>query len=207
MQGRARAWEGRDGELLRAVAEDRDREAFRAIFDRYQPRVFVFVLRRVEDHELAREITSDVFLEVWAGASGFRGESKISSWIFGIARFKCLEAIRSRARLKRSRVVSTDDEVISQVPEARGPVTHLDAREELARVAQVLERIPQEQREALEWTIVEGRSIDEVARRQNVSRDTVKTRISRARRSLKRLLGRTAEDGTADGADGEGDGR
>jgi len=204
MHEEAGAWEGRDGELLRAVAEDRDREAFRGIFDRYQPRVFVFVLRRVEDHELAREITSDVFLEVWAGAGSFRGDSRISSWIFGIARFKCLEAIRSRARLKRSRVVPTDDEVISQVPEARMPATHLDARDELARVAQALRRIPKEQREALEWTIVQGRSYDEVARVQNVSRDTVKTRISRARRSLKRLLGRPGEDGTADA---EGDGR
>lgn len=204
MQEKAGAWEGRDGELLRAVARDRNPDAFRALFDRYQSRVFVFVLRRVEDQELAREITSDVFLEVWSGASSFRGDSKISSWIFGIGRFKCLEAIRSRARLKRSRVISTDDEVISQVPEARLPVTHLDARDELARVATALQRIPQEQREALEWTIVQGRSIDEVARQQNVSRDTVKTRISRARRSLKRLLGRTAEDGTADG---EGDGK
>lgn len=204
MQDNARAWDGRDGELLRAVADDRDPDAFRALFDRYQPRVFVFVLRRVEDHELAREITSDVFLEVWSGASSFRGDSKISSWVFGIARFKCLEAIRGRARLKRSRVISTDDEVISQVPEARLPVTHLDARDELARVAELLQRLPREQREAIEWTIVQGRSIDEVARQQNVSRDTVKTRISRARRSLKRLLGRTAEDGTTDG---EGDGR
>ena len=101
-------------------------------------------------------------------------------------------------------MISTDDEVISQVPEARLPVTHLDARDELGRVAEALGRIPQEQREALEWTIVQGRSIDDVARQQNVSRDTVKTRVSRARRSLKRLLGRTAEDGTADG---EGEGR
>ena len=194
MNQKARARDDEDAALLRAVAESRDRDAYRALFDRYYPRVFVFVRRRLEDQELAREITSDVFLEVWASAPTFRGESKISSWIFGIARFKCLEAIRQRGRLKRSRVISTDDEVISQVPEARESATQLDAREELRRVARLLERIPQDQRDALAWTVIEGQSLEEVAERQQVTRETVKTRISRARRTLRRMMGSGPEE-------------
>lgn len=193
MTENATAWDQEDAELLAAVANDRDSQAFRSLFDRYYPRVFVFVQRRLRDEELAREITSDVFLEVWASAASFRGESKISSWIFGIARFKGLEAHRARGRFKRSRVIATDDEVISQVPDAHAPATHLDARDDLRRVASVMQKIPRDQREALEWTVVEGWSIDEVARRQNVSRDTVKTRVSRARRTLRRMLGTAAE--------------
>ena len=188
MQERARTGDGEDAALLRSVAEERDQAAFRSLFDRYYPRVFVFVRRRLEDQELAREITGDVFLEVWANAKAFRGESKISSWIFGIARFKCLEAVRSQGRFKRSRVVATDDDVISQVPNGHEAATHLDAREGLRRVATAMERIPAEQREALEWTVVEGLSLQEVADRQAVTRDTVKTRISRARRALRRML-------------------
>lgn len=202
MNAKARKSNGEDGALLEAVADQQDREAYRSLFDRYYPRVFVFVSRRLEDPELAREITSDVFLEVWASAGAFRGESRISSWIFGIARFKCLEAIRQRSRFKRSRVVSTDDEVISQVPDGFESVTQIDARDELRRVAGVLERIPREQREALEWTVVEGQSLDAVAERQNVSRDTVKTRISRARRSLRRMLGTASEGGPPEGSPG-----
>lgn len=189
---KARNWEDEDGALLRSVAEERDRVAYRRLFDRYYPRVFVFVRRRLEDQELAREITSDVFLEVWASAGAFRGESKISSWIFGIARFKSLEALRQQGRLKRSRVVATDDSVISQVPDGHESATQLDAREMLRRVAGVLERIPSEQRDALQWAVIEGQSLDEIADRQAVSRDTVKTRISRARQSLRRMLGETA---------------
>ncbi len=192
MNEKARDRDEEDATLLQAVAETRDRDAFRALFDRYYPRVFVFVRRRLEDQELAREITSDVFLEVWASAPAFRGESKVTSWIFGIARFKCLEAIRQRSRFKRSRVVASEDGVISQVPDEGPSATHqdtLDARDGLRRVAGLLERIPSEQREALTWSVVEGQSLEEVAARQNVSRDTVKTRISRARRSLRRMLG------------------
>ena len=194
MNAKASAQDGEDGRLLAAVAERRDREAYRALFDRYHPRVFVFVRRRLEDQELAREITSDVFLEVWASAPAFRGESKISSWIFGIARFKCLEALRRRGRLKRSRVIPTDDEVIAQVPEEDGSTTRLDARQELRQVARLLARISSDQRDALVWTVIEGRSLDEVARRQQVTPETVKTRVSRARRALRRMMGPAAED-------------
>lgn len=189
MNDNASGWDSGDGVLLRAVVDREDKDAYRALFDRYYSRVFVFVIRRVEDRELAREIASDVFLEIWGSAAHFRGESKISSWIFGIARFKCLEAIRNRNRLKRSRVISTEDEVISQVPDGgHGGVTRFDARQDLRRVVAGMQRIPKEQREALERTVVDGESLEEVARRQNVSRDTVKTRVSRARRALRRMI-------------------
>jgi len=185
----ASSQESTDGVLLRAVVEDQDRTSFRTLFDRYYPRVFVFIRRRLEDEELAREVTSDVFLEVWANAANFRGESKISTWIFGIARFKCMEAIRLTRRFKRSRVISTEDEVISQVPNSYDSETNVDARQELRRVVVLMERLPEEQRLALEMTVLGGLPIEEVARRLEISRGTVKTRVSRARRALRRMLG------------------
>jgi RNA polymerase sigma-70 factor (ECF subfamily) len=148
----------------------------------------------LEDEELAREVTSDVFLEVWANAANFRGESKISTWIFGIARFKCMEAIRLTRRFKRSRVISTKDEVISQVPNSYDSGTNMDARQELRRVVVSMERLPEEQRLALEMTVLGGLPIEEVARRLEISRGTVKTRVSRARRALRRMLGDVASD-------------
>ncbi len=192
MNENASVWQDADGVLLRAVVREQDREAFRGLFDRYYPRVFAFVQRRLDDRELAREVTSDVFLEVWSNAANFRGESKISSWIFGIARFKCMGAVRQRSRLKRSRIVSTDDEVISQVPDGRIAGTTLDARQELRQLAVLMQRLSADQREALEMTVLDGLELAEVAQRQNVSIGTVKTRVSRARGTLRRMLG-TAE--------------
>ncbi|MBC8187902.1 MAG: sigma-70 family RNA polymerase sigma factor [Proteobacteria bacterium] len=194
MNERASSQESTDGVLLRAVVEDQDRTCFRTLFDRYYPRVFVFIRRRLEDEELAREVTSDVFLEIWANAANFRGESKISTWIFGIARFKCMEAIRLTRRFKRSRVISTKDEVISQVPNSYDSGTDMAARQELRRVVVLMERLPEEQRLALEMTVLGGLPIEEVARRLEISRGTVKTRVSRARRALRRMLGDVTSD-------------
>ena len=105
-----------DGTWLQGIARSRDATAFRALFERYFAPVYVFIQRRVDDAELARELTSDVFFEVWEQAEQFRGEAKVSTWIFGIARFKCLEAVRGQQRFKRSRVVSPGEEWISRVP-------------------------------------------------------------------------------------------
>ena len=194
MTDTAVAADGEDGRWLRAVAQERDSAAFRSLFDRYFARVFVFIRRRVEDPELARELTSDVFIEVWTQAGQFRGEARVSTWIFGIARFKSLAGIRGQQRFKRSRVASAGEDVISRVPEARSTVTQISARHDLRRVAEAMERLPRDQREALELAVIEGLEPDEIAIRQRISRDTVKTRVSRARRSLRRMLG--ASDGS-----------
>lgn len=189
MSDTAAALDGEDGGWLRAVAHDQDPAAFRALFDRYFPRVFVFIQRRVEDRELARELTSDVFFEVWEQAGRYRGDARVSTWIFGIARFKSLEAVRGQQRFKRSRVVSVGEDVMSRVPESRSAATEMAARHDLRRVAEAMERLPRDQREALELAVIEGLEPDEIASRQRISRDTVKTRVSRARKSLRRMLG------------------
>lgn len=189
MSDPASTHDGEDSTWLRAVARNRDASAHRALFDRYFAPVYVFIERRVEDRELARELTSDVFLEVWEQADRFRGDSKVSTWIFGIARFKGLEAVRGQRRYKRSRIVAGGDELLSRVPESRSTATQLGARDELRRVAEAMDRLPRDQREALELAVIEGLEPEEIASRQRISRETVKTRVSRARRSLRRMLG------------------
>jgi len=178
-----------DATWMRAIARSRDATAHRALFDRYFARVYVFIQRRIDDRELARELTSDVFLEVWEQADRFRGDAKVSTWIFGIARFKSLEAMRGQRRFKRSRIESGGDELISRVPESRSTATQLGARDELRRIAEAMERLPRDQREALMLVVVEGLEPEEIASRQRISRETVKTRVSRARRALRRILG------------------
>lgn len=188
MSDPAATFDGEDSSWLRAIARTRDASAHRSLFERYFARVYVFIERRVDDRELARELTSDVFLEVWEQAERFRGDAKVSTWIFGIARFKSLEAVRGQQRFKRSRVVAGGDELLSRVPESRSSATQLGAREALRRVAEAMDRLPRDQREALELAVIEGLEPEEIASRQQISRDTVKTRISRARRALRRML-------------------
>ena len=173
-----------DDELIDAIRE-RDDEAFRALFDRFYPRIFSFVLRRLNDAPLCEEVTADVFFEVWRSVASFRGASKVSTWLFGIATFKCLEADRNRRRYKRASVVSVQDELLQRAPDLRDPIAKLEARSELRWLRSRLDQLPEGQREVALLALLDGRSTDEIASELGISPGTVKSRLSRARRELR----------------------
>jgi RNA polymerase sigma-70 factor (ECF subfamily) len=182
-----------DPELIERV-KGRDARAHRVLFDRYYARVFGFVQRRLRDPELAEETTADVFFEIWRNAAAFRGASLASTWIFGIAHFKCLEADRRRRRLKRSQVLPANVELLHRVPDGRDLTEDLGHRAVLRQVEALLRRLPPEQRVTVELALLEGLGYDEIARRLGVSEGTVKARVARARTRLRSAAGLGAED-------------
>ncbi|MGB5346042.1 MAG: sigma factor, partial [Woeseia sp.] len=82
--------------LLQRVAA-RDRGAFEALFDNYYSRLFSFLFRLTRSHGAAEELANDVLLTVWNDAGRFRGESRVSTWIFGIAYRQALTQLRKRS--------------------------------------------------------------------------------------------------------------
>jgi RNA polymerase sigma-70 factor, ECF subfamily len=185
------------GGLTDAALIDRvktqDARAHRALFERYYGRVLSFLQRRLRDRELAEETAADVFFEIWRNAGAFRGASLASTWIFGIAHFKCLEADRHRRRMKRSQVLPTNVEFLHRVADPRDLVSDLGARAELRQVQRLLERLPAEQRATLELALVEGLAYDEIAARLGVPEGTIKARVARARTRLRSGM-RAAEE-------------
>ncbi len=178
-----------DRALLDRVIE-RDSGAFRELFTRFYPRVYGFVMARLHDPALAEETVSDVFFEVWRSAGGFRGASRVSTWIFGIATFKSLEADRNRRRLKRSAVVPTNLEVLHRVADDTDSEATLEARDELRWFRELLGTLPDGQREVLELALVEGFDTHEIADRLGVAPGTVKSRLFRARNELRAAMRR-----------------
>jgi RNA polymerase sigma-70 factor (ECF subfamily) len=180
----------RDDLALLEGVRGHDQAAFRALFDRYAARVLAFVRSRVGDALLAEELVTDVFFEVWRSAERFRGESRVSSWIFGIAHFKCLVARRERRAAKRSRVEATDQAELQRVADPIDAEAQLDARAELARVRAVLAGMPEQQRRIVELALLEGLSHEEIGRRLGIDPENVRARVFRARARLRALEGR-----------------
>ncbi len=171
-----------DDELLRRVTE-RDAAAFRALFDRYYPRVYGFVVRRLRDPSRSEEVVADVIFEVWRSADKFRGESQVSTWIFGIAHFKTIRAARQKRNSER---MSSSDEVLeSHAHQGRNPEESLAARQQLRRARRVLASLPAGLREAGEMAILEGLSYDEIANRLGITEGAVTSRVTRARQRLR----------------------
>jgi RNA polymerase sigma-70 factor (ECF subfamily) len=180
-----------DRALLARVARG-DEAAHRVLFDAYYSRVFAFTLRRLRDAPLCEEIVDDVFFEVWRSAERFAGRSRVSSWIFGIAQFKCMAAARDRNRLKRSSVRPMVVEALHAVPDQEVLEEVLQMRDELRTARDLLEALPRGQRDVIVLAVFEDLPYEEIAERLGISTGTVKSRIARARGQLRAGLGRSA---------------
>lgn len=175
-----------DRALLQRVV-DRDHVAHRAIYDRYHPGVYSFVCRRLNDPGFAEEITADVFYEIWRNAASYRGESPVSSWVFGIAHLKVLAARRFQAQPRRASVSVTPDETLQGFADPADQHDSLAARDELKRLLHAIDRLPEGQREVLRLAFLEDRSYAEIATELGISEANVKTRVNRARSRLRGL--------------------
>jgi RNA polymerase sigma-70 factor (ECF subfamily) len=173
-----------DSELLDRI-RNRDSAALRTLFQRYYSRIYWFVQRRLHDANLTEEIVADVFFEVWRSAAHFAGASRPSTWIFGIAHFKCIGAHRDRRRHKRAAVVPTNVEALHRVADERDVDARFEARDELRLVQQAIAALPEEQRTVIELALIRGIPYDEIASQLRVPEGTIKTRVARARARLR----------------------
>ena len=88
--------EARESLLLQRVAE-RDRQAFEELYTTYHRRLSRFLMRLAPRFDFAEEIINDTFWVVWRKAGDFRGASRVSTWIMGIAYRRALRALRDWA--------------------------------------------------------------------------------------------------------------
>lgn len=189
--------EPRDERLLLAQIAMGDEEALRQLYGVYRPR-----LRRYLWHQLAGDNASvedalqDVFLAVWRTAGGYRGEARVSTWLYQIARYVALGVRRRRTRQPDALRLDADqdaDEGAERLPyDAQGWSAGDDSCEQRAldRVAlrDALARLSPRHREALTLVFQHGFSPQEVAQILDVPAGTVKSRISYARKALLRAL-------------------
>src|ERR671927_1883310 len=96
-----------------------DEEAFRLIFDRYSRPVLSFIYDMVGDRALAEDLAQETFVRAYRGLSGLREETKLSTWLFAIAKNCARESLRTRRR-DGSRRVDLDDEAVFELSD-QGP--------------------------------------------------------------------------------------
>ena len=159
---------------------DQDQQPGRADFDdlvqQYRTKLFRLVFSIVGNAARAEEVTQDVFLKIWIALPSYDGRASLSTWIYTIARNTSLTHRRSEAY----RSVLPLDEV-------REPAAH--RAEPVDDMPRLLERLPDEQKEAIELFYLQERSIDDVAAMMDMPAGTVKSHLHRARRGLAKMMG------------------
>jgi len=166
-------------QLLRRIAA-RDRAALEALYHAYHRRLSRFLLRLAPRYDFAEEIINETFWVVWRKAEEFRGASRVSTWIMGIAYRRALRELRN-ARQSR-----TADSRLREDGEAHcDDSQQLDLQDWLARA---LRDLPEEQRLTLELAYFMGHSCEEIAAITHCPVGTVKARMFHAREKLRRVL-------------------
>ncbi len=182
--------EGGESDLLAAVAMGRQ-SAFERLYGLYEKRVYQYVYTLVYDAALAEEIVGDTMLAVWRGAGTFTGTSRVSTWIFGIARHKALDAIR-RASRHRQREVELDG--AADMPNPHDRPDEGVVRDELAAVTQrALAALSREHQEMLRLVFYEELPYEEISSLLRIPVNTVKTRVYYAKQRLKEQLERMGQ--------------
>ena len=167
-----------DSELLIAIAAG-NRRAFEELYLGYQRRLARFLSRFTQRRENIEEIINDTFMVVWRNANDFRSASQVSSWIFGIAYRTALKSIR---RQKSHSAARSFDECREQTVD---PVLETELQD---WVMHGLNRLPDEQRLAMELACHMGHSLMEIAEITGVPIGTVKARMFHARQKLRQYL-------------------
>jgi len=170
--------------LLEEIAGG-DRQAFKTLYIKYQPRLIKFCSRLLKnDISIAADVADEALIEVWHSAGSFSGKSLPSTWIHSIARFRTI------AYLRKNKEVLLDDDSASINLED----TSLSAEDNIFindRNDQLIEglgKLSNKHREIIELVYFRELSIKDISAMLAISDNTVKTRMFYARKHLKSIL-------------------
>lgn len=176
-----------DGELLAAVVAG-DGAAFATFYRRHLPTVVRFLLRETGDREATADLTAEVFAAVFLAAPRFRarGSGSARPWVLGIARNKLLESRRhGRVEDRARRRLAFEPEVLDDDDLAR--VDELASAPDQP-VLELVEQLPEAQRDAVRSRVLEEREYGEIARTLNCSELVARQRVSRGLSRLRNQL-------------------
>lgn len=181
---------------LVARAKQGDQTAFDQLVRDNEKRIYNLTLRMVGNPDDALDLSQEAFLNAWKGLASFQGNSSFSTWLYRLASNACLDFLRSRKRRQDSTgsPLSLDDEASPPPPadDRAQPDAQLERKERTLALHRALDALPPHHRQILVMRELSGLSYQEISAALELDMGTVKSRLTRARLALKKIL---SEDG------------
>ena len=174
-------------ELVRA-ASGGSGEAFEDLVRLYENKVYTLAARMCGSQEDAGDIAQEAFLSAWRGLPSFRGEAEFVTWLYRLTANAAIDHMR---RMKKQRgEMSLDDEELrlTAVDDTPSPQEFAEGEELRQAVAAGMNRLSEDHRQVLVLREMQELSYGEIAQVLEVDLGTVKSRISRARKALRKIL-------------------
>lgn len=171
-----------------------DSNSFNTLYEQHKNMVYNLCLKYLQNTEDAEDVTQVVFVIIFNSLHTFKGESKISTWIYRIAVTRSLEFIRSKKRKKRFaffQTVFTNEkgEVKTEALHFHHPGVQLENKERAAILFAAIDNLPENQKTAFILCKLEDLSYAEIAEVMKVSNSSVESLLFRAKQNLQKILG------------------
>lgn len=167
--------------------------AFRNLVEEFQKRVYNTCVGLLQNTEDAEDVTQEVFVSVFQSIHGFKGESRLSTWIYRIAVTKSLEFTRAKNRKKRfafvQSIFSGEGEIKTDTPHFYHPGVLLENKERAAVLFAAIDLLAENQKTAFILHKLEDLSYQEIAEVMNVTVSSVESLMFRAKQNLQKKLG------------------
>jgi RNA polymerase sigma-70 factor (ECF subfamily) len=164
-------------------AQAGDEDAFASLYRTHVGRVHALCLRMAGDPHAAGDLTQDVFVRAWEALPGFRGDSALGSWLHRLAVNVFLDDKRSSTRRDKRVTFAAEPGLLERPPEAASVALGMDLEQAIAA-------LPERARLVFVLHDVEGYQHGEIAEMTGIATGTSKAQLFRARRLLRKALGR-----------------
>ena len=167
--------------ILKAQA---DPESFRPLYEKYFKKIFLFVLHRVGDKQVASDICSQVFLKALLNIKKFKMRGlPFSAWLFRIALNECNDYFR---RNQRHRIVTIEDHIVDSLHEEL--IEHSTQEDLRQRLPEILQQLSVDELQLIELRFFEQRPFKEVGDIMGITENYAKVRVYRALQKMKKLF-------------------
>ena len=178
-------------ELIQGL-KNGDEAAFKFLVDTYQDRVYNTAIGILQNAEDAEDVAQEVFVKVYRAIQNFKGESKLSTWLYRIATTGALDVLRSRKSKKRfglvQRLFSGGNDPVHELPDFIHPGVTLERKENAAMLFKAISELPENQKVAFTLHKLEDLSYQEVSEVMKTSVAAVESLMHRAKQNLRKIL-------------------
>lgn len=159
-----------------------DTQAFAVLVDCYKNLVFTLALRMLKNREEAEEVSQDTFIKIFKALPKFKGDSKLSTWVYKVAYNTSLDRIKKNSRHQNE--VAIDSFTENQIKTLDNALEALETAEQQQTIQDCLQELSSKDSFLLTLFYFEELSLEEISQIVNMETNTVKVNIHRARKRL-----------------------
>lgn len=166
-----------DEQLMKLYQNGED-SAFRVLYDRHSSKVYGFLNKRIRDKEKVAEIYQEVFIKLHRSKDLYKSDLPLLPWIFTVTRSVMLDELRKNKNIEVVNIDDVENKLAAEIP-----------KDSTSDVLDLLQNLPEPQRQALEMRYVKDKTFEEIAESLNIKPINARQVISRGLKKLRELIG------------------